>query len=50
VLVDALDLDAVTRVRTFGTYGLNRPWTQLDEHGPRMHLPMYGTIRARPGR
>jgi formamidase len=48
VLVDALDLDAVTRVRTYGTYGLNRPWTQLDEHGPRMRLPMYGKIHPRP--
>ena len=47
VLIDAIDLDSVTRVRTYGTYGLNRPWTQLDEHGPKMQLPMYGGIRPR---
>lgn len=48
VLIAALDLDAVEHVRTYGTYGLNRPWTQLDEHGPRLQLPMYGGIRPRP--
>jgi len=50
VLVDVLDLDAVTRVRTHGSQGLNRPWQQLAEHGPRLHLPMYadGAIQPAP--
>lgn len=48
ILIDVLDLDAVTRVRTFGSFGLNRPWEQLDKHGPRLHLPMYGHINPRP--
>ena len=48
ILVDVLDLDAVTRVREFGTLGLNRPWEQLDKHGPVMRLPMYGGMRPRP--
>ena len=42
VLVDCLDLDAVTRVRTYGTFGLNRPWDQLARHGAELRLPMYG--------
>jgi formamidase len=43
VLIDVLDLDAVTKARTFGTMGLNRPWDQLARHGRDLHLPMYGT-------
>ncbi|HEX2316146.1 MAG TPA: carbon-nitrogen hydrolase family protein [Thermomonospora sp.] len=42
VLVDVLDLDAVTRVRTYGSTGLNRPWAQLARHGSAVTLPMYG--------
>ncbi|QNS08133.1 carbon-nitrogen hydrolase family protein [Streptomyces xanthii] len=43
VLVDVLDLDAVTRVRAHGSAGLNRPWAQLARHGEDIHLPMYGS-------
>ena len=42
VLVDTLDLDAVTRVRTYGTFGLNRPWDQIARYGEGIRLPMYG--------
>jgi formamidase len=49
VLTDVLDLDAVTRVRTRGSFGLNRLLEQLDELGPRLELPMYGGYVARPG-
>ncbi|MFF0477739.1 carbon-nitrogen hydrolase family protein [Streptomyces sp. NPDC004284] len=42
VLVDVLDLDAVTRVRTYGSAGINRPWAQLARHGDHIGLPMYG--------
>jgi len=42
VLVDVLDLDTVTRARTFGTSGLNRPWAQLARYGEKVSLPMYG--------
>lgn len=47
VLVDVLDLDVVTRVRRFGTMGLNRPWHQLATYGTTIQLPMYegGTIQ-----
>lgn len=49
VLVDVLDLDAVTRVRTYGSAGLDRPWTQLGHYGDRVELPMYGgTFRRAP--
>ncbi|MFI6417304.1 carbon-nitrogen hydrolase family protein [Streptomyces sp. NPDC050842] len=42
ILVDVLDLDAVTRVRTYGSSGLNRPWSQLARYGESVRLPMYG--------
>ncbi|MER5867528.1 carbon-nitrogen hydrolase family protein [Kitasatospora sp. NPDC002040] len=42
VLVDVLDLDAVTRVRRYGSAGLNRPWSQLARYGSTIQLPMYG--------
>ncbi|MFC9557128.1 carbon-nitrogen hydrolase family protein [Rhodococcus sp. NPDC056960] len=48
VLVDTLDLDAVTRVRAYGTFGLNRPWDQLARHGAQIHLPMYGAAIRTP--
>jgi formamidase len=49
VLTDVLDLDAVTRVRTHGSFGLNRLLEQLDELGPQLELPMYGGYVPRPG-
>jgi predicted amidohydrolase len=48
VLIDCLDLDAVTRARTHGTHGLNRPWDQLVRHGADVQLPMYGGSIQRP--
>ncbi|WP_212908539.1 carbon-nitrogen hydrolase family protein [Streptomyces sp. TS71-3] len=42
VLTDVLDLDDVTRVRTFGTAGLNRMWDQFTEADAPVELPMYG--------
>jgi formamidase len=42
LVTDVLDLDAVTRVRTFGSFGLNRLLDQLDRLGPALELPMYG--------
>jgi formamidase len=41
ILVDVLDLDAVTRVHEYGTFGLNRTWEQMDQHGPNLNLPMF---------
>jgi formamidase len=49
VLTDVLDLDAVTRVRTRGSFGLNRLLDQLDRIGPELELPMYGGYVPRPG-
>src|SRR5690606_26296367 len=48
VLVDVLDLDAVTRVRAFGSAGINRPWAQLARYGDRIELPAYGGAFRRP--
>lgn len=42
ILVDVLDLDTVTRVRRYGSAGINRPWSQLARYGESVQLPMYG--------
>lgn len=49
---DVLDLDAVSRVRRFGTAGVSRMWAQLDAGAAAcIELPMYegGRITPRPG-
>jgi formamidase len=44
---EALDLDAVTRVRTYGSVGMSFVWKQLAEEGPGIDLPLYGgSLRA----
>ena len=49
LLTDVLDLDAVERVRNFGTAGVSRMWEQLKREGPRIHLPIYGgSVRPPP--
>jgi formamidase len=47
VLTDVLDLDAVTRVREHGSFGINRLLDQLDRIGPTLELPMYGGYTPR---
>ncbi len=47
-LTDVLDLDAVTRVRHYGTCGLNRMWSQVHDDDPAIELPLYaGRLQAR---
>lgn len=41
VLTDVLNLDEVERVRTFGTVGINRLWSQYRADDPILELPMY---------
>jgi predicted amidohydrolase len=41
VLTDVIDLDDVTRVRTYGTAALNRMWSQFNEGDPTIELPIY---------
>ena len=41
-LTEVLDLDAVTRVRAYGSVGLSRMWDQLRDEGGAIDLPMYG--------
>jgi formamidase len=49
VLTDVLDLDAVTRVRRFGTAGVSRMWQQIERQGPSLVFPMYGGgVQPRP--
>jgi predicted amidohydrolase len=53
VLTDVLDLDEVSRVREYGTAGLNRMWEQFQAGDAALELPLYeGRIdpdRWRPG-
>lgn len=42
VLVETIDLDAVTRVRERGTAGVNRMWSQFIPTDPVLELPLYG--------
>jgi formamidase len=42
LITDVLDLDAVTRVREYGTGGVSRMWEQLIRTGSGIELPMYG--------
>ena len=42
LLTDVLDLDAVERVRRFGTAGVSRMWEQVLRAGPGIEFPMYG--------
>jgi formamidase len=42
LITDVLDLDAVTRVRTSGSFGLNRLLDQFERLAPDLELPMYG--------
>jgi Serine aminopeptidase, S33 len=45
----SIAVTAVTRVRTYGTFGLNRPWDQLARYGGQIQLPMYGaTFQTAP--
>lgn len=48
LLTDALDLDAVTRVRDLGTANVSRMWEQVLRSGPELELPMYGGRIRRP--
>ena len=49
LLTEVLDLDAVKRVRRFGTAGVSRMWEQLVRAGPDIELPMYGgTVQPPP--
>ncbi|HZN17125.1 MAG TPA: carbon-nitrogen hydrolase family protein [Micromonosporaceae bacterium] len=48
VLVDVLDLDAVTKARRHGALGLNRPLDQLFRDGPQVELPVYGGATITP--
>ncbi len=41
VLTDVLDLDEVTRVRTFGTAASNRMWEQFRSDDEPLALPLY---------
>lgn len=41
VLTDVIDLDDITRVRHYGTAGLNRMWEQFTNEDTALELPLY---------
>jgi formamidase len=41
VITDVLDLDAVTRVREYGTYGVSRMWDQFERRREQLRLSVY---------
>ena len=43
-----LDLDRVQQVREFGTFGLNRPWSQLTDQCALVRYPMFGGALIEP--
>lgn len=49
LLVDAIDFDAIRRIRRHGSFGMNRLWDEYDQLAPGLELPMYGEARPRPG-
>jgi formamidase len=48
LLTDVLDLDAVERVRRFGTAGVSRMWEQVVRAVPEIEFPMYGGPKRGP--
>ncbi|KQW05619.1 hydrolase [Leifsonia sp. Root4] len=42
VIFAVLDLDRVTQVRDYGSFGLNRPWAQLADQCALVEYPMFG--------
>lgn len=42
ILTDVIDLDEVTRVRTYGTCGLDRMWSHFHPDDAVLDLPVYG--------
>jgi formamidase len=51
LITDVLDLEAVERVRQFGTAGVSRMWDQLDRGAAAdLELPMYAGGRIQPRR
>ncbi|MFI9246574.1 carbon-nitrogen hydrolase family protein [Streptomyces sp. NPDC053086] len=42
ILTDVIDLDDVTRVRRYGTAGVNRMWDQFTDTDAPIELPLYG--------
>lgn len=45
---DVLDLNAVRRIRKYGSVGLNRMWSQIEREGSKLELPLYGGSFAPP--
>jgi formamidase len=46
LITDVLDLDAVTRVRRFGTAGVSRMWDQFGRQRERVQLPVYDGVAS----
>jgi formamidase len=49
VITDVLDLDAVTRVREYGTFGVSRMWDAFERRRSELRLSVYDAEGARLG-
>jgi formamidase len=47
-ITDVLDLDAVTRVRRYGTAGVSRMWDQFERRREELQLPVYSELERAP--
>lgn len=48
ILYGVLDLDRVTQARRYGTFGINKPWSQLKDQRGILSYPMYGGATFQP--
>lgn len=48
ILYGILDLDRVTQARRYGTFGINKPWSQLKDQRGILAYPMFGGASFQP--
>lgn len=48
ILYGVLDLDRVTQTRRYGTFGINKPWSQLKDQRGILAYPMFGGASFQP--
>ena len=48
ILYGVLDLDRVTQARRYGTFGINKPWSQLKDQRGILAYPMFGGASFQP--
>jgi formamidase len=48
ILYGVLDLDRVSQARRYGTFGINKPWTQLKDQRGTLSYPMFAGASFQP--